>query len=117
ELGNIASGRAEVHQNPWDESAYLRDFVDHDELMLVDVDLLLFCPAFFLATVYALLCLRAKLGDEDRLLRQLPLNIVGLFRTQFVPANVFVLANYIESISKWVVLNHLGSSEMRADQR
>jgi hypothetical protein len=43
--GNVASGRAKIHQDPGNESAHLGSFVNHDKLVLVNVHLLLLGPA------------------------------------------------------------------------
>jgi hypothetical protein len=51
EFGDIPGRRTKVHKDPGDETRYLRNLVEHDELMLIYVDLLLLGPALVSAAV------------------------------------------------------------------
>ena len=57
--------------------------VEHDELMLENIDLLFFGPALVDGTVVTELRFGAELAHEDRLQREDPLNLVGVFGREF----------------------------------
>jgi hypothetical protein len=78
-------------------------FVEHDELVLEDVSLLLFSPALVGRSVVALLGFGAKLAHDDGLLRKGPLHLVGVFGDAAVPADVFVDAHDIQGVGKGIV--------------
>ncbi len=75
QFGDVASWRAKVHEDPGNENTHLRHVLDHDELVLVDVHLLLFGPPLVFSAVVALLRFRAELGQENRFLRKRPLEV------------------------------------------
>src|SRR6059058_5073246 len=105
-----AAGRAEVHQKPWAGAAKLRDFVQHRDLMMVDLGLILLGPERRVGVarwrVITGLCVTAPLGHNERfVLADIPCSRVRTFCVLLVPADVFVRTDYVQGFTKRVVNN------------
>ena len=98
--------RAEVHQQPRAHSPQLRNLIQHDELMFVNIGLKFFCPPGGDITMQAGLCAAAKFAHDERLLiANVPLGVISVGGRMFVPANVLIGSQHVQDITKWVVDN------------
>lgn len=116
EFGDVAPGGAKVSEHPRADAAELRDVREHDKLVAEDVSLLLFGPPILDASVIALLGLGAELGHDDGLLREAPLDRVGVLGRADVPAEVFILTDDVESFGEGVILHDVLAIDSRADE-
>jgi len=104
---DVAGSGAKVQQHPWCSSAKLRDLCQHHELMLIDIGLLFLGPALGYGAVVADFGFGPKLAHDERLLREGPMDAVGVFRSASVPADVLIETHDIERVSERVVQNSL----------
>ncbi len=112
--GVDAAGGAEVHQEPGAGAAELRDFVEHRDLVVVDLGLVLLGPEGGVGVagggVVAGFGVAAPLGhDEGFLVANVPGSGVGAFGVLLVPADVLVGADDVEGFAQRVVDDLVGA--------
>ena len=96
--------RTKVHQDPRTYAAQLRDAVQHADLMAKDIRLVFFSPAFGLRTVQSRFCVGAEFTDDQRLvIGDVPDGSICILGPLFIPSDVLVGADHIESVSQRVV--------------
>ena len=72
--------------------------------MTKNIRLVFLCPTYSLRTVQAGLCVCAKFADDEWLVKgDVPHSGIGILGPLFIPSDVLVGANHIESIAQRVV--------------
>ena len=72
--------------------------------MAKDAGLILLCPSLSCCAMQARLGVAAELADDERLLiSNMPVGQVSILGRLFVPANVFVHPDHIESFTQWII--------------
>src|ERR1035438_8066816 len=85
--------------------------------MLIDVGFILLCPSLIFVAVQASLRSPTKLTDDQWLLIiDAPVSDVRSFRMSFIPSNVFIETDNIESFTERVV-DYLGVTFCSYEQR
>ena len=68
--------------------------------MSEDISLVFFCPTFSLRSVQSGLCVGAEFADDQRLVKgDVPHSGIGVLGPLFIPSDVLVGADHIESIA------------------
>jgi hypothetical protein len=65
--------------------------------------------------VVAQLRFSPELAHENGLLRENPLNLISVFGIEFIPAEVFILANDVECVAEWIVHHSLVAIGLRSE--
>src|SRR5208283_2371286 len=101
--GQKTTWRIKVHQHPRGHSCERRNFLQHLQLVLEKICLILLSEAGSGMPMFAVERAPAELAHDQRLvICEAPLDAIGIFRRMLIPADIFVQSQNIEKLPERV---------------